>query len=43
MNIKRKILIKLNNLDCDNKKLSLPTSHEMHHSLFNNIPLVPVT
>ncbi|MDY3696746.1 MULTISPECIES: S8 family peptidase [Proteus] len=42
MNIKRKILIKLNNLDCDNKNLSFPTSHEMHHSLLTNISLVPV-
>lgn len=42
MNIKRKILIKLNNLDCDNKKLSLSTSHKMYHSLLTNIPLVPV-
>lgn len=42
MNIKRKILIKLNNLDCDNKNLSFPTSYEMHHSLLTNISLVPV-
>lgn len=42
MNIKRKILIKLNNLDCDNKNMSFPTSHEMHHSLLANISLVPV-
>lgn len=42
MNIKRKILIKLNNLDCDNKKLSFSNSHGMYHPILNNIPLIPV-
>lgn len=42
MNIKRKILIKVKNLDCDNKNLSFSTSHKMYHSLLTNISLVPV-
>lgn len=45
MNIKRKILIKVNNInkfDGDNKKLSLTCCHNQYHSFLSNLSLVPV-
>ncbi|MEQ4900331.1 S8 family peptidase [Proteus vulgaris] len=45
MNIKRKILIKLNrinNLEVEHKNLSLPFYHGQHNSFLSNISLVPV-
>lgn len=42
MNIKRKILIKVKNLDYDNKTLLFSSFHKIYHPLLTNISLVPI-
>lgn len=45
MNIKRKIIVKLKNInktDCDNKKLSLSSFHNQYHSFLADVSLISV-